>query len=154
MLFVSLFCWGFFPTRKLANSPERHAEHTISQRLRQHHPERRQEVRLRATSGKLQKFNYVIRRVKPCRAQLEKNNKKKQALLRHPLPQPLCAPSPETGAALDGWPRSQPASQAPSRSQRSDYSGRRGKRQGAPRIWLRARAAQGPGQCLGFFFYK
>lgn len=63
----------FFPTRKLANSPERHAEHTISLRLRQHHPERRQEVRLRAASGKLQKFNYVIRRVKPCRAQLKKN---------------------------------------------------------------------------------
>lgn len=88
----------FFPARKRVNSPERHAEHTIALRLRQHHPERRQEVRLRATSGKLQKFNYAIRRVKPCRAQL----KKKQALLRHPLPQPLCTPSPETGAALDG----------------------------------------------------
>lgn len=70
------FVGVFFPTRKLANSPERHAEHTISQRLRQHHPERRQEVRLRATSGKLQKFNYVIRRVKPCRAQLKKKTKK------------------------------------------------------------------------------
>lgn len=111
MLFVSLFCWGFFfPTRKLANSPERHAEHTISQRLRQHHPERRQEARLRATSGKLQKCNYVIRRVKPCRAQLKKNPKKNKPSSDTPSPS-LSALPPRRLALL--WTgdlaRSQPA---------------------------------------------